>query len=120
MCTYVVHHELSVQASGGRSIWARYCKDYLPPCLETHKPLDLAIILLDTNDLKMRFSVSAYDIANGAGVLIQIVKKSETGPGVARCRRSSSHSFSEDLYRLEPANMSLLRLQVTRRITACI
>jgi lysophospholipase L1-like esterase len=39
------------------------------------------IILLDTNDLKMRLSVSAYDIANGAGALVQIVQKSETGRG---------------------------------------
>jgi lysophospholipase L1-like esterase len=39
------------------------------------------IILLGTNDLKMRFSVSAYDIATGAGALVQIVQKSETGPG---------------------------------------
>ena len=37
--------------------------------------------MLGTNDLKMRFSVSAYDIANGAGALVQIVQKSETGPG---------------------------------------
>jgi hypothetical protein len=39
------------------------------------------IILLGTNDLKMRFSVSAFDIANGAGVLVDIVHKSATGPG---------------------------------------
>jgi lysophospholipase L1-like esterase len=39
------------------------------------------IILLGTNDLKMRFSVSAFDIANGAGVLVDVVHKSETGPG---------------------------------------
>ena len=56
-------------------------KEYLIPCLETHKPLDLVIILLGTNDLKMRFSVPAYDIANGAGVLVDIVQKSATGPG---------------------------------------
>ena len=36
---------------------------------------------MGTNDLKMRFSVSAYDIANGAGALVQIVQKSETGRG---------------------------------------
>ena len=29
----------------------------------------------------MRFSVSAYDIANGAGALVKIVQKSETGLG---------------------------------------
>jgi lysophospholipase L1-like esterase len=39
------------------------------------------IILLGTNDLKVRFSVSAFDIANGAGVLVDIVQKSATGPG---------------------------------------
>jgi lysophospholipase L1-like esterase len=55
-------------------------RKYLPPCLETHKPLDLVIILLGTNDLKMRFSVSAFDIANGAGVLVDVVQKSATGP----------------------------------------
>jgi lysophospholipase L1-like esterase len=56
-------------------------KEYLIPCLETHKPIDLVVILLGTNDLKMRFSVSAFDIANGAGVLVDIVQKSATGPG---------------------------------------
>ena len=35
--------------------------------------------MLGTNDLKVRFSVSAFDIANGAGVLVGIVQKSETG-----------------------------------------
>jgi lysophospholipase L1-like esterase len=55
-------------------------KEYLIPCLETHKPIDLVIIMLGTNDLKMRFSVPACDIAAGAGVLADIVAKSETGP----------------------------------------
>ncbi len=52
---------------------------YLPPCLNSHKPLDLVIIMLGTNDLKMRFSVPAFDIANSVGVLVDIVRKSETG-----------------------------------------
>lgn len=56
-------------------------KEYLIPCLETHKPIDLVIIMLGTNDLKMRFSAPACDIAAGAGVLADIVAKSETGPG---------------------------------------
>ena len=53
--------------------------DYLIPCLESHKPLDLVIIFLGVNDLKKRFSLSADDIAEGAGVLVQIVQKSNTG-----------------------------------------
>ncbi|MGD9049142.1 MAG: SGNH/GDSL hydrolase family protein [Anaerolineae bacterium] len=56
-------------------------KEYLIPCLETHKPIDLVIIMLGTNDLKARFSVPACDVAAGAGVLVDIVAKSETGPG---------------------------------------
>ena len=54
-------------------------KTYLIPCLETHRPLDLVIIMLGTNDLKVRFSLSAYDVANGAGVLVDVVQKSAAG-----------------------------------------
>ncbi len=55
-------------------------RDYLIPCLETHRPIDLVILMLGTNDLKMRFSVSAFDIANSAGVLVDIIQKSVAGP----------------------------------------
>ena len=54
-------------------------REYLIPCLETHKPLELVIIFLGVNDLKKRFSLSAYDIAEGIRVLVQIVQKSNTG-----------------------------------------
>jgi lysophospholipase L1-like esterase len=54
-------------------------KEYLIPCLESHKPLDLVAILLGTNDLKMRFSLSAFDAAEGARVLVGIVQKSLAG-----------------------------------------
>ena len=55
-------------------------RTYLLPCLESHQPIDLVVILLGTNDLKRRFGVGAFDIAQGAGVLVRIVQKSETGP----------------------------------------
>lgn len=54
---------------------------HLPPLLETHRPLDLVIIMLGTNDLKARFSVSAYDIARSVGTIIQIVQASGSGRG---------------------------------------
>lgn len=44
-------------------------KSYLMPCLELHWPLDLVIIMLGTNDLKARFGLTAFDIAQGVGVL---------------------------------------------------
>jgi lysophospholipase L1-like esterase len=55
-------------------------KTFLPLCLQSHQPIDLVIVMLGTNDLKIRFSVSAFDIANGAGVLADIVQKSCAGP----------------------------------------
>ncbi len=56
-------------------------KNYLTPCLETHKPLNLVIIMLGTNNLKGRFSLPACNIAEEAGTLVKMVFKSETGKG---------------------------------------
>ena len=58
-------------------------KTQLIPCLNSHKPLDLVIIMLGTNDLKVRFSVPASDIANSAGVLVTMAQQSATGPNDA-------------------------------------
>jgi lysophospholipase L1-like esterase len=55
-------------------------KMHLIPCLYSHRPLDLVIILLGTNDMKQRFGVSAIDSALGAGVLVEMVQKSTAGP----------------------------------------
>lgn len=56
-------------------------REYLIPCLNTHKPLDLVVLMLGTNDLKLRFSVSAYDIAASIAVLVEIIQKSAAGVG---------------------------------------
>ncbi|MEN3943247.1 SGNH/GDSL hydrolase family protein [Prosthecobacter sp. SYSU 5D2] len=55
-------------------------KDYLPACLESHKPLDLVILMLGTNDLKTLFNLPPSDIAAGAGVLARMILSSESGP----------------------------------------
>ena len=52
---------------------------YLVPCLESHKPIDICILLLGTNDLKKRFNLSEMDIAKGIRILIDKIKKSGTG-----------------------------------------
>ncbi len=51
-------------------------RDYLIPCLDTHRPIDAVVLMLGTNDLKLRFSVSAYDIAASIAVLVEIIQKS--------------------------------------------
>jgi hypothetical protein len=53
---------------------------YLVPCLESHAPIDLVLLMLGTNDLKARFSVSAFDIAMSAGALVSTIMQSSFGP----------------------------------------
>ncbi|WP_339319119.1 SGNH/GDSL hydrolase family protein [Paenibacillus sp. FSL R10-2734] len=38
---------------------------YLYPCLMSHAPLDLVVIMLGTNDTKERFALTSYNIAQG-------------------------------------------------------
>ncbi|MEG2988275.1 MAG: GDSL-type esterase/lipase family protein [Oscillospiraceae bacterium] len=44
--------------------------DYLYPCLKSHEPIALLIIMLGTNDTKERFGASATVIANGMKRLV--------------------------------------------------
>jgi lysophospholipase L1-like esterase len=53
---------------------------FLPVALHTHKPLDVVAIMLGTNDLKARFNKSPWEIAQGIGVLIQLIQASACGP----------------------------------------
>lgn len=53
----------------------------LPALLESHKPLDLVLVMLGTNDLKERFSVNACDIALSLERLVRVILSSGSGPG---------------------------------------
>lgn len=55
----------------------------LPASLQAHRPLDVVVFLLGTNDLKARFGASAEQIAEGAHALIDTVLEN-TRPGAAR------------------------------------
>ncbi len=45
---------------------------YLRPCIESHQPLDVVVVMLGTNDLKSRFDLSASDIAQSAAALAEM------------------------------------------------
>lgn len=44
--------------------------EYAAPCVMSHLPLDLIIIMLGSNDTKRRYHVSASEIARGLGEVI--------------------------------------------------
>lgn len=52
----------------------------LPALLETHRPVDVVLLMLGTNDLKQRFSVNAADIALSVERLIRVIRASGAGP----------------------------------------
>ncbi|MDJ0824586.1 MAG: SGNH/GDSL hydrolase family protein [Rhodobacter sp.] len=58
----------------------------LPALLETHRPIDLVIVMLGTNDLKARFSVPASDIAIGLERVVTAIGASDAGPDGAAPR----------------------------------
>jgi len=49
-------------------------KDYLPTCLMSHRPLDIVIIMLGTNDMKSCFNKSAWDIGRGMETLVDQIR----------------------------------------------
>jgi lysophospholipase L1-like esterase len=78
---YVIEEGLN----GRTTVWEdpieehRNGKPYLYPCLMSHTPLDLVILMLGSNDMKTRFNKSAFDIAKGAEKLVEIIQASTSG-----------------------------------------
>jgi lysophospholipase L1-like esterase len=54
---------------------------HLGPVLESAAPVDAVVVMLGTNDLKTRFGASAYEIAEGAGRIVDAVQGGASGPG---------------------------------------
>lgn len=53
--------------------------NHIVPCLMTHEPVDLLIIMLGTNDTKERFAANAEVISLGLARLIKKAQNSERG-----------------------------------------
>ena len=80
-------YEVIEEALGGRcTVWdsplapGRNGLTYLAPCLASHEPVDLVIIMLGTNDTKRDYGVTAAEIAGGASVLVRVARGSLCGP----------------------------------------
>ena len=54
---------------------------YLSISLESHSPIDLLIVMLGTNDVKVRFNLTPYTIGQGAAENLMLAKKFE--PAIA-------------------------------------
>ncbi len=79
------YHIIEEGLPGRTTVWSdpvegedKNGEKYLLPCLLSHAPIDLVVLMLGTNDLKMRFSVTAFDIAMSIGALIGIIRGSGT------------------------------------------
>ena len=89
---------------------------YLTPCLLTHDPLDLVILMLGTNDLKRRFATNAEDIARGISLLCEVIR--------ATCIRKpveilviSPAPFGDEV---DPAEMWASGIEESRRLGSCL
>ena len=58
-------------------------KAYLDPCLDSHRPLDLVILMLGTNDLKIEFDRSAVQIAEAIRELAELIQEKTKKDGKA-------------------------------------
>ncbi len=56
--------------------------DYIWPCLKSHEPVSLLVVMLGTNDTKERFGMNAFAIGLGMKRLVQKAKTIDCwGPG---------------------------------------
>jgi lysophospholipase L1-like esterase len=84
----VDYHVIEEGLNGRTTVWddpvrghsKRNGSMYLLPCLESHAPIDLLVMMLGTNDLKARYSVTPYDIGQSVGALVEIARRSGAGP----------------------------------------
>lgn len=83
-------HVLEEGLGGRTTIWddpfsaGRNGRTYLLPCLWSHAPVAVVVIMLGTNDLKATYRLGPAEIAAGAGSLVDLARESATGPDGGR------------------------------------
>ncbi len=71
---YVIEEGLSSRTTNLEySRPGRNGKTYLQPCLESHFPLDIVLLMLGTNDFKIEFGRSAQEVAAANAELIALI-----------------------------------------------
>jgi len=79
-------HVLEEGLGGRTTIWddpftaGRNGRTYLFPCLSSHAPVAVVVIMLGTNDLKAIHRLGAAEIAAGAASLVDLARETTTGP----------------------------------------
>ncbi len=79
-------HVVEEGLNGRTTIWddpfmpGRNGRTFLLPCLESHAPIAVVVVMLGTNDLKSFLHLDAAEIAVGAGVLAGLARESRLGP----------------------------------------
>jgi lysophospholipase L1-like esterase len=79
-------HVIEEGLSGRTTVWddpfaeGRNGRTYLLPCLRSHAPIDVVVLMLGSTDLKSIFGRQAHDVAEGVGSLVDVALTSGTGP----------------------------------------
>jgi len=79
-------HVIEEGLNGRTTIWddpfssGRNGRVYLLPCLRSHAPVAVLVLMLGTNDLKAIHRLGAAEIAAAAGSLVDLARESATGP----------------------------------------
>jgi lysophospholipase L1-like esterase len=68
-----IHDDPYVEGRNGRT--------YLLPCLRSHMPVDVLVLMLGSNDLKPMFTAAPYEVALGVDSLVLLAQASGCGPG---------------------------------------
>ncbi len=80
-------HVVEEGLSGRTTVWedpfcaGRNGRTYLLPCLASHAPVAVLVIMLGTNDLKAVLRLGPAEIAAGAGSLVDLARDGGSGPG---------------------------------------
>lgn len=96
-------------------------RTHLFTALHSHRPLDMVIIMLGTNDMKHRFNLLPVDIANGAAELGKLVEHYDYGPGypIPKVLLVSPIELGEGIEHSVFTGFSSDAVSVSRQLPAC-